>query len=320
MTMRFAMTLAVFAAIAAGGLLERAVAIGPDPKPTSASTGFTNPLTGQDMEKMHDVTEEDRARAREASSKLIAAMELSCEVTAAERVGRGKIQADGKSLTVDVYEVACGNGVGYLLEPQGAQKPIAISCFAAEAAHTDSIGGSGKSDLYCQLPANKDVKATAAGLLAKAGADCSVSAVRWFGFSASSRTEYSEVACAGGNGYLLKIPQSGVSVPVSAMSCRDAAAQGLKCRLTDGGPVSTPVSLQSFRDALKHNGVDCEPAQLRLIGRETVDRRYVVEVQCPQQPKGMVAFIPLDGNTSKFETIDCAAAVEQEIVCKLTTP
>jgi hypothetical protein len=318
MTMRFPMIVATFAAIAAVGLLECALAIGPDPKPTSASTGFTNPLTGQDMEKMHDVTEQDRARAREVSARLIAALALSCELTAAERVGRGQIQVDGKGMTVEVYEVACGNGVGYLLEPQGPQKPVAISCFAAEAAHADS--GSGKSDLYCQLPANKDVKASAAGLLAKSGASCSVNAVRWFGFSAASRTEYSEVACADGAGYLLKIPQTGVSAQVSAMSCREAAAQGLKCRLTDAGPVSTPVSLQSFRDALKHNGVDCEPAQLRLIGRETVDRRYVVEVQCPQQPKGMVAFIPLDGNTSKFETIDCAAAVEQEIVCKLTTP
>lgn len=320
MTLRIAITIAAFTAIAVGGLLERASAIGPDPKPTSASTGFTNPLTGQDMEKMHDVTEQDRARAREASAKLIASLDLSCELTAAERVGRGKIQADGKSLTVEVYEVACGNGVGYLLEPQGSQKPIAISCFAAEAAHADSIGGGGKSDLYCQMPANKDVKAAAAGLLAKSGASCSVNSVRWFGFSASSRTEYSEVACADGNGYLLKIPQTGISAQVSSMSCRDAAAQGLKCRLTDAGPVSTPVSLQSLRDALKHNGVDCEPAQLRLIGREAVDRRYVVEVQCPQQPKGMVAFIPLDGNTSKFETIDCAAAVEQEIVCKLPRP
>src|SRR5271165_6777897 len=152
MTMRFAIFIAAIAAFAGGGLAEHALAVGPDPKPTSAATGFTNPLTGQDMEKMHDVTEQDRARARDASATLIAALDLSCDLSAAERVGRGKIHVDGKTTSVEVYEVACGNGMGYLLEPQGSQKPIAISCFAAEAAHADSIGGGGKSDLYCQMP------------------------------------------------------------------------------------------------------------------------------------------------------------------------
>jgi len=104
------------------------------------------------------------------------------------------------------------------------------------------------------------------------------------------------------------------------MSCHEAAVQGLKCRLTDTGPASTPVSTQSLRDALKNNGVHCEPAKLRVIGRETIDKRYVVELQCPEQPTGMVAFIPLDGNSKPFETMSCAAAAEQEIVCKLTAP
>lgn len=308
------------AAIFACGTPHPASAIGPDPKPTSPANGFTSPLTGQDMEKMHDVTEQDRAKAREESAKLIGAMQLSCELTVAERVGRGKIQVDGKSLGVNVYEVACGNGMGYLLEPQGSKLPIAISCFAAEATHAASLARGDPSDFYCQLPPNKDVRATAAALMARSGATCAVSNIRWFGYSASSRTEYSEVACADGTGYLLKIPQTGVSAQISSMSCPEAAVQGLKCRLTDTGPASTPISTQLFRDALKNNGVNCEPAQLRIIGRETIDKRYVVELKCPEQSTGMVAFIPLDGNSKPFETMTCAAAAEQEIVCKLTAP
>ena len=308
------------AAIFACGLPDLASAIGPDPKPTSPANGFTSPLTGQDMEKMHDVTEQDRAKATEDSAKLIRAMQLSCELTAAERAGRGKIQVDGKTLGVNVYEVACGNGMGYLLEPQGSNLPIAISCFAAEATHAASVARGDQSDFYCQLPANKDVKATAAALMTKSGAACAVSSIRWFGYSASTQTEYSEVACADGKGYLLKIPQIGISAQIVPMSCQEAAVQGMKCRLTDTGPASTPVSTQRLRDALKNNGVHCEPAQLRIIGRETIDKRYVVELQCPEQPTGMVAFIPLDGTSKPFETMSCAAAAEQEIVCKLSAP
>ncbi len=253
---------------------------------------------------MHDVTEQDRAKAKEDSAKLISTMQLACELTAAERVGRGKIQVDGKALSVNVYEVACGNGMGYLLEPQGSKLPIAISCFAAEATHAASLARGDQSDFYCQLPANKDVKATATALMTMSGATCTVSGIRWFGYSASTQTEYSEVACADGKGYLLKIPQTGVSAQIRTMSCQEAAVQGLKCRLTDTGPASTPVSMQILRDALKNNGVNCEPAHLRIIGRETIDKRYVVELQCPEQPTGMVAFIPLDGNPMPFETID----------------
>jgi len=319
MNKKFATWIAA-AAIFACGSPDQASAIGPDPKPTSPANGFTNPLTGQDMEKMHDVTAQDRAKAKEDSAKLINAMQLSCELTAAERVGRGKIQVDGKVIGVNVYEVACGNGMGYLLEPQGSRLPIAISCFAAEATHAASLARGDQSDFYCQLPANKDVKATAAALMTRSGATCAVSSIRWFGYSASTQTEYSEVACADGKGYLLKIPQIGVAAQVSPMSCQEAAVQGLKCRLTDTGPVSTPVSMQLLRDALKNNGVNCEPAQMRIIGRETIDKRYVVELQCAAQPKGIVAFIPLDGNSKPFETMTCAAAAEQEIVCKLTAP
>jgi hypothetical protein len=102
---------------------------------------------------------------------------------------------------------------------------------------------------------------------------------------------------------------------VSAVSCQEAAKQGLKCHLTDGGPA--PVTMQTFRDALKQYEVKCEPTNMRMIGRESVNRRYVVEVQCPEQPKGLVAFIPVAGNANKFETIDCAAAVERQIRCEL---
>jgi hypothetical protein len=74
--------------------------------------------------------------------------------------------------------------------------------------------------------------------------------------------------------------------------------------------------MQRFRDALKEGGVSCEPTQMRLVGRETVSRRYVVEVQCVDKPE-LVAFIPLEDNTKKLETLDCSAAMQRNIVCTL---
>ena len=122
---------------------------------------------------------------------------------------------------------------------------------------------------------------------------------RWVGVSSKNGTEYSEVACADGNGYIRR------SSNYRASLCRrlpGSVKEGIKCALT---AVNMPVTLQTFRDAIKGHSVDCEPAEIRYVGRETKGRRYVVEMQCPQQPKGLVAFIPLEGNPKPFETVDC---------------
>jgi hypothetical protein len=77
---------------------------------------------------------------------------------------------------------------------------------------------------------------------------------------------------------------------VSAMSCQEAAKQGMECHLTDGGPLAVRVTLQTFRDALKGAGMSCEPTQ-----------------DAPER----IALIPLEGSAKKFETLDCAAAMER---------
>jgi hypothetical protein len=317
MTIRFATIIVAFAAAGVGFAPFGDAAPPADPVPQTVRSGYASPLGGADMLKLRDITDRDRAKAKEDSGKLMTAIQLSCEPTDAALVGRGKAKADGKTIDVSAYEVACGNGMGYILVSQGPQKPIAMSCFAADARHAAGVTKDESADLHCQLAANKDVKMMAASLMTTAGTACAVSNFRWFGLSASSQTDYSEVACTDGGGFLLKVPQTGPA-RVSVLSCQEAAKQGLKCHLTDSGPVTTPVTMQTFRDALKQNDVNCQPTNMRMIGRESIDKRYVVEVQCQEQPNGLVAFIPVAGNTNKFETIDCTAAVERQIRCELT--
>jgi hypothetical protein len=109
----------------------------------------------------------------------------------------------------------------------------------------------------------------------------------------------------------------GSSAPVGVSSCHDSALQGIPCKLSDNGAVA--VTVQDFKAALAEHQVPCDASQVRSIGQEKMLQRHVVEFLCPQQPKGLVAFIPLNGNTAKFETIDCAAAAKRGIVCKLTS-
>jgi hypothetical protein len=250
----------------------------------------------------------DKAAVKGESAKLIEALSLPCELAAAERVGGDK--------DVKIYEVACRSGVGYFLRSQPRKQAQAISCFAVEAARAADVAqGAKPSGFSCRLSGATDTKGMAAAVLKGASTACDVSDYRWMGVSSTSGKEYSEVSCANGHGYVLEIPTTGTLAPVAVVDCQDAIKTGLKCNLT---AVTVPVTLQTFRDALKDHAVDCAPAQMRYVGRESLGQRYVVELQCPQQPKGLVAFIPLQGNPKPFETLDCSAAATRSVQCTLT--
>ena len=248
----------------------------------------------------------DKEYARKESQKLIDALSVPCELVDAEQAGGGKVDIHGRMLDATVYEAACRSGTGYFLVSQPPEKSLAISCFSAEAARaTDVAQGAKPDDFSCTLSGYKDAKTMAAAVLKGVGTACDVSDYRWVGVSTTTGTEYSEVSCEGGQGYVLEVPKTSQAATLSVVECQDAVKEGLKCALT---AVTMPVTLQTFRDAIKDHAVDCDPAEIRYIGRETQGRRYVVELQCPQQPKGLVAFIPLQDNPTPFETLDCSAA------------
>jgi hypothetical protein len=93
--------------------------------------------------------------------------------------------------------------------------------------------------------------------------------------------------------------------------------QGIPCKLSDNGVL--PATDRDFKNALIQHNVRCDAAEVRSIGREAIQKRHVVEFFCPQQqPAGLVAFIPLNGNSAKFETVDCVEAAKRGVVCKLT--
>jgi hypothetical protein len=321
-----------------GGVLyaqKGGTAPGPQPSPSTSNSSFyscgSSTICGgalmRQWQGLHEVPfhleqhvrkskEWDKETALKESRKLIEALSLPCELSDAERSGGGKVKVSDKMLDVSVYEVACSSGSGYFLVSQPPENSLAVSCFAADAVRAQDIANGVKPDeFYCTLPGNKDVKTMAASMLQGAGTTCDVSNYRWVGTSTIDGKEYSEVGCSDGAGYILEVPKTGRTAQVSVVGCQDAVKEGVKCTLT---AVTMPVTLQTFRDAISEHAVDCTPAQIRYVGRETKGRRYVVELQCPQQPNGLVAFVPLEGNPKPFEALDCPAAVARAVKCTLS--
>jgi len=243
------------------------------------------------------------------ASGIAASIQLSCAVTDANLLGQGKSNINGQPVDTKNYEVACQNGMGYLLSSSPPVQVIGYSCFAADHSHAKD-----PTSNTCTMPANADVKAAAARVLAGLGAACQPTAVNWLG--ANPTTEFTEVACTGGKGYVLSGPMPGKSVArVAAMTCVDAVKQGITCKMSNSGP--PPITLDTFKQALAQHNVNCDAANVRSLGKETTLKRHVVEFQCPQQhPEGLVALIPLQDSTAPFETISCAqAATRYHVIC-----
>ena len=295
------------------------------------NSGINGSLSRGDLEKLSGDRKQDaggdskesaqaHAKSMTQSAKLIEALHLACALSNAQLVvaGTRKPAAAGKAVETRVYEVACGAQLGYLLETQGSDAPIAISCFSAEITRAADVAKGMEPGFFCKLPENKDVYAGVSSMIAAAGEPrCTVRDVKAFGRSASTQSEYSEVACQDGKGFLLRTPLPGSTAKALVTGCADAAKQGIKCRLTEAGPVEIPVTLDTFKAALSQHGVSCKIDPIRMIGQEDHLKRYVVEYRCADQGMVAVAFLPLEGNTNPFESIDCkTAAAEHGVTCQ----
>jgi hypothetical protein len=275
-----------------------------------------------------------KAEATKRSKIVLTALHVGCPLTDAQHLASGRTTAGGKPIDVGLYEVACGNGMGYLLTLVGLSSASGISCFAASAAQQGDAVDPVKVDLKCRLPANENLNTMATTVMRNAGTACDAHSVKWLGQSGTPRLDYTEVACNDDQGFVLRTPAPGSIASIDVLSCKDAASHGAQCQLSAAAPAvaaaATPAAagaapssaeprpnLQWFKDALSKNGVSCDVKKARIVGRESIKRRYIVEYQCPQQPRGVVAYVPSAGDsTNPFESIDCDAAALRKIACQ----
>lgn len=270
------------------------------------------------------------AVATKRDAAMLKALQVPCQLTDARQVGSGKAVSGGKPVDVGLYEVACANGMGYLLTLRDYSSASGISCLAASAALSGGPNSPAKEELTkCGLPANQNLATLAASVMRGVGTSCDAENVRWLGASASPDVlDYTDVTCSDRREWVLRTPVPGSAGNIDVLSCQDAATHGAKCQLspagiaastgaTTGSTSQARPDLKWFEEALSKNGVACEVKQARILGRESIKRRYIVEYQCPQQPGGVVAYVPSEGDTvHTFEWIDCATAAMRKLTCQ----
>jgi hypothetical protein len=235
---------------------------------------------------------------------LVQAGGMGCQVSDARFIGKNE---DKKAKTTSsYYEVACGQGMGFIIQSISGQTPTAFSCIEA---NTPPEAGK-PAALPCALPGNSDPKAALAPMLAKAGVQCVPDKAR--GIGQSKANTYLEVACQGGAGYVVV-----ASAPldpnkeVQAQNCLnfDEGQGNIKCTLTD--KASRLAMVDRFATEAK-NG--CAVKDRRYVGASK-DGSNFFEASC-QDGKGYI--YKVDGKGALAQTWDCAKAQGILGGCELT--
>ena len=240
-----------------------------------------------------EITKEQRDKGMKDAPGVVQKAGVTCAVTDAFYLGASSAKA-GKQ---DVYEVACQQGLGYVLLA-GAAKTTAIDCIAATEQPT----------LACKLPGNADPKLGLKGDITSAGVTCTPTKARYLG--ANATTSVYEVACQEGPGFLLQASVPGVTPPsVVAVPCLQTEGSAITCTLTDKAQSEAMLT-----GLVGKAGKTCQISGEHFLGNDTKSGDAYYEVGCGSQP-GFILAATKAGGFDKL--IDCAHA-QAFGGCKLT--
>jgi len=219
----------------------------------------------------------------------------------------GSTPANSDQPKIDRYEVGCENSVGGIVDyPQfGSDAPVNfITC----------VVGAG-SGFPCQFSSADAITASMKPLAAKADANCQVNNVAFLGVSKDSSGYFYEFGCANQPGFVV---QAGTDNSLQReISCAQAAPLG-GCKFTDAS-VAQADAKSDYSKVLKAGGYTCTVSAFNLIGQQESTKRDYIEFTCPEQPWGLVGFVPQPGSPSSLHVKDCFIEQSTRADCTLTT-
>lgn len=250
----------------------------------------------------------NKEKGQAEAPPLLQQLGYACTVADATFVGTSKTKDDkGKEVKNAVYEVACSEGMGYVVQQPEGGAPIAFDCVKLATVAAKTPG-----QYSCALPANTDPSKGLQSVVTKSGASCSVSKARWVGSIAADKKEEYEVGCADGNAFIVVVPQPGSTAQLVSESCLRATKAGITCEFF--GKDQVIAQLKTFAAAA--NRTTCEVSDGTYIG-EAANHTQFYEVACTDGKSGFI--VQTDPAGKVTQTVDCAKAANIVGGCKLTT-
>jgi hypothetical protein len=235
---------------------------------------------------------------------LATAAQIPCTVTDSRSI-EGLAAANGDPMKI--YEVACQEGLGYVLIDKTKTEPARTAdCFQA---NTPTPKGE-PSAIACKLPANQNPAASLQPIIAKTGSACVVNKARFIG-STPDKSIY-EVACKDGQGLILISPKLAGGPAASTANCLGyEKPSNIQCTLT------THEQRLAIVDSLvAGSGKACTLKDKRYVAQTTTGETFY-EIACADGKGYMIA----GDNTGKVaEMISCTQAGGIAGGCTLTDP
>lgn len=210
----------------------------------------------------------------------------------------------GSTTAVDIYEVACTEGGGYILEQSrdGSAGPKTTNCI---------IYGSG-GGIKCTLTTDAQQNSYVDNMIAHSGKTCAVKARRYVG-STPDGADFYEVACDDGSGFMIKTTSNGGFG--EAIDCLKAAGIGDGCKLTDTRQAETQQN-GLYSSLARKSGFNCDVS--KYADFQTSDKNMeIVELACSNRPDGGVGFFAT-GGARRSQVLDCLRSEAEGYKCSYT--
>lgn len=238
--------------------------------------------------------------ARDAPG-VLAKMNIACTVRQAVFAGNSSLlDSSGKTIGhAKLYEVACVEGLGYLLNLREQDAPVAFDC----------IRGAQSGRIACMLPLNAHPAGGLDPSLKAAGVECQAEQARYIGQDLALKLRRYEVSCGEGFGYVLDIPLADGSGPSPKTTpCFEAEEE---CHLTSHVENVVMLAYQ----AGKKFGSDCHISDARYVGFVAAHDTHLYEVSCQAGHDGELIEVDRIGGLKSH--IECSKIKLVGATCKL---
>jgi hypothetical protein len=226
----------------------------------------------------------------------------NCTLNNARLVG-----STSKEPLIDRYEVGCTAAAGGLIDyPQlgTAGTPTYTSCMAvADSKQT------------CTFTTAEQMMDGIKPLAAAADKNCQVNNARLAGLTTAGDGYFYEFGCANQPGFMVQTKLDNTFV--RSVTCLQAASLG-GCKFTDT-TAATADAKNDYTKALKTMGYTCTVSDFNLIGTQATTKRDYVEFKCPEQPWGLIGFVPQAGGTIAGSVADCFVDQTRRKACTFVT-
>ncbi|MEO6339062.1 MAG: hypothetical protein ABIO39_03390 [Caulobacteraceae bacterium] len=236
------------------------------------------------------LSKENKEKGKKEAPAIISGSGVACTMNDAAFLGNSEEKVDGKAVKTNVYEVACSEGIGYVLLSKPNAKPQSFNCIQVA-----------DSPLSCKLEGNANPAASLQPVIAKTGRSCQVNKAKYIGSSPSTGIDRYEIGCSDGPGLVLDAPSPGSSAKADAMTCLKAESAQVDCTFT---PREARRAALAKLTSAEPSAKDCAVKDVRWVTSDPAKNSDYYEVGCDGGKPGFMAEVAVNG--SLLRAMPCA--------------